>query len=322
MEGIEDLHLGSDVTMVPPVPATQTELLRVHDLGYLEELAAFCRSGGGELDQDTYATSQSWTVAITAAGAGLTAIEALRKRGEGVAFVPTRPPGHHALPDRAMGFCLVNNIAVSAAALVAVGERVLIVDWDVHHGNGTQAIFWDDPRVLYVSLHQAPLFPGTGRPAEIGGRAGLDRTVNIPLPAKATGDVVRHGFESVAVPVIEEFKPTWVLVSAGFDAHRSDPLADLALSSGDFADLAQLVSACAPRSGRLVLFLEGGYDLSALRMSVATTVGALLGCTYRPEASTSGGPGLELVERTRVERIESLRRSMIDARNQASDSWL
>jgi acetoin utilization deacetylase AcuC-like enzyme len=309
LAGVADLHLGSDLEVVPARAADRAELSRVHAPGYLDELAAFCLEGGGDLDPDTYATAGSWEAACLAAGAGLAAIEALHRRDEGVAFVTTRPPGHHALHDRAMGFCLLNNIAVAAAELTANGERVLIVDWDVHHGNGTQAIFWDDPNVLYVSTHEWPLFPGTGAAREVGGRHATGRTVNLPLPSGATGDVVRQALDVVAVPVIDEFKPTWVLVSAGFDAHRADPLAGLALSSGDFADLARVVADFAPSPGRLVLFLEGGYDLAALRGSVTATLSALLGGDHQPEDPTSGGPGREMVNQDRAARIAELRRS-------------
>ncbi len=211
-----------------------------------------------------------------------------------------------------MGFCLLNNVAVAAAALTAAGERVLIVDWDVHHGNGTQAIFWDDPGVLYVSTHQSPFYPGTGAADEVGGANAKGLTVNVPLPAGATGDVVRRALDVVAAPVIEAFAPTWVLVSAGFDAHRADPLADLALSGGDFAALARTVSAFAPRPGRLVMLLEGGYDLAGLRTSVAVTLGALTGADPTAptrelgEPPTSGGPGVELVDLAASVRARAL----------------
>ncbi|HEY6622193.1 MAG TPA: histone deacetylase [Acidimicrobiales bacterium] len=309
MEGIEDLHLGADLEMVAPYTAELDQLSLVHDADYLADLAAFCRAGGGNIDPDTFATADSWMVARQAAGAGLAALDALRAADDGVAFVAGRPPGHHALRDRAMGFCLLNNVAVAAAALAAGGERVLIVDWDVHHGNGTQAIFWDDPRVLYVSTHQWPLFPGSGEASEVGGPGALGLTVNVPLPPGATGDVVRRAIDEVARPTIEQFGPTWLLVSAGFDAHRADPLSALALSSGDFADLATLVAALAPRPGRLALFLEGGYDLEALRLSVASTLSALLGHPDQGEAATHGGPGMEEVERAVEDRIDSLRRA-------------
>jgi len=309
MAGIADLHLGTDLELVAPSLADLIQLTRVHSSAYLEQLAAFSQAGGGDLDPDTYATVDSWTIARQAAGAGLAAIDALRRADDGVAFVAARPPGHHALRHRAMGFCLLNNVAVAAAALTAVGERVLVVDWDVHHGNGTQAIFWNDPNVLYVSTHQWPLFPGSGAAHEVGGPDALGLTVNIPLPAGTTGDMVRRAIDDVAAPVIDEFVPTWVLVSAGFDAHRADPLAELALSSGDFAQLAKAVAALAPRSGRLVLFLEGGYDLGALRSSVTATLSALLGGADGTEAPTSGGPGSEQVRQARDARIQTLGRA-------------
>ena len=306
MSGIDDLHLGEDLRLVPPQPAVPEQLVRVHDLSYLNELALFCNGGGGDLDPDTYAEADSWSTALLAAGAGLTAVGELKRRGEGIAFVAARPPGHHASRDRAMGFCLLNNVAVTAAALAAEGERVLIVDWDVHHGNGTQSIFWDDPDVLYVSTHQWPAYPGTGRAAEVGGEAAPDRTVNVPVPPDATGDVLLRALDLIAAPVVARFEPTWVLVSAGFDAHRADPLADLALSSGDFAELARTVAGWVTGPGRLVLFLEGGYDLTALRGSVAATLSALLGGSYRAEAPTAGGPGTEAVDGALVKRAAAL----------------
>jgi acetoin utilization deacetylase AcuC-like enzyme len=299
MAGIGDLalELGDELELVAPEPAGIADLARVHSLAYLQRLEKFCRAGGGDLDPDTFARPDSWEAALLSAGAGLQAIEVQRQRDDGVAFVATRPPGHHALADRSMGFCLLNNVAVSAAALVADGERVLIVDWDVHHGNGTQALFWDDPSVLYVSTHQSPFYPGTGAADEVGGPGAPGLTVNVPLPAGATGDVVQRALDDVAGPVIDDFGPTWVLISAGFDAHREDPLANLALSSGDFAELARTVSAYAPRPGRIIGFLEGGYDLGALRSSVAATLGALTGvpASSTGERSTSGGPGVEFV---------------------------
>jgi acetoin utilization deacetylase AcuC-like enzyme len=298
MAGVADLapELGSELEIVAPVEASLEALSLVHSVDYLARLEQFCRAGGGRLDPDTFARPDSWQAALRAAGAGLQAIDLLRQRGEGVAFVAARPPGHHALADRSMGFCLLNNAAVAAATLVAAGERVLIVDWDVHHGNGTQAIFWDDPAVLYVSTHQSPFYPGTGAADEVGEGAGRGLTVNVPLPAGATGDVVRRALDEVAAPVIDSFAPTWVLVSAGFDAHRADPLADLALSSGDFADLTHMVAGYAPRPGRLVLLLEGGYSLKGLRSSVSATLAVLAGMRETAdERPTSGGPGVEFV---------------------------
>jgi acetoin utilization deacetylase AcuC-like enzyme len=303
MDGVRDLHLDDDITYVGAPEAELEALTRVHTTKYLNELESFCLQGGGDIDPDTYARSDSFAAARRAAGAGLEAIRTLELQGEGVAFVPMRPPGHHAEADRAMGFCLLNNIAVSAAALAAKGQRVLIVDWDVHHGNGTQSIFWDDPRVLYVSAHQWPLFPGTGRAEEVGGPSAVGLTVNIPLPRGATGDIVQSAFEQVARPVIGRFAPDWVLVSCGFDAHRADPLGELALSTGDFSQLARLVRSFAPGPGRLALFLEGGYSARALRSSTTAVLGALLDVQVGLEPPTSGGPGREAVASARTAQI-------------------
>ena len=295
MDGVRDLNLEDGINYVDPPEADLEALTRVHSTKYLDELESFCRQGGGDIDPDTYARSDSFAAARRAAGAGLASIRALELQGEGVAFIPARPPGHHAEADRGMGFCLLNNVAVSAAALAARGQRVLIVDWDVHHGNGTQSIFWDDPRVLYVSTHQWPLFPGTGSAQEVGGPNAAGLTVNIPLPRGATGDMVQCALEEVAHPVIDRFAPDWILVSCGFDAHRADPLGELALSTGDFAQLARLVSSFASRPGRLALFLEGGYSAQALRSSTTAVLGTLLDLDVVLEAPTSGGPGRDAV---------------------------
>jgi acetoin utilization deacetylase AcuC-like enzyme len=283
MAGIADLRM--DVLAVEPRLATIDEIARVHTPAYLDALA---HAGPGRLDPDTYLCAGSWEAARRAAGAGLTAVDVVASKTADIVFVAARPPGHHARPERAMGFCLLNNIAIAAAALKANGERVLIMDWDVHHGNGTQEIFWDDPAVLFVSTHQYPFYPGTGAADETGGPNAEGLTVNIPLPAGATGDVMRAGIELAAVPTIEKFAPTWVLVSAGFDAHRADPLADLRLSAGDFAVMSSLVRETAPN---MVMFLEGGYDFDAVRASVSAALGVFVG---RPssEAPTEGGPGM------------------------------
>jgi acetoin utilization deacetylase AcuC-like enzyme len=306
MKGVHDLHLGSDLVTVDVGPASREDLARVHSLRYLDELEAFSGRGGGALDPDTFVTSDSWDAACRAAGAGLAAVAELERRRDGVGFVAARPPGHHAVRSRGMGFCLLNNVAVTAASLVAGGARVAIVDWDVHHGNGTQEIFWDEPAVLYISTHQSPLYPGTGRPDEIGGARARGKTVNIPLPPGATGDVVSLAFSEVVAPAVDSFVPDWILVSCGFDAHRADPLAELALSSADFAALAATVQQLAPCGGRTVLFLEGGYDLQAVRRSTASTIGALVGDRTFPEDPTFGGPGADAVRAATMLRERAL----------------
>jgi acetoin utilization deacetylase AcuC-like enzyme len=301
LAGVHDAHLEDHVAFDDGRDATRDELMLVHDERYLDALAQFARDGGGRLDPDTVVAPGSFVAATRAAGCGLRAVEALTAGDADAAFVVVRPPGHHAVAARGQGFCLLNNVAVAAATLAARGERVLIVDWDVHHGNGTQDLFWDDPRVLFVSTHQHPAYPGTGRADETGGAHARGLTVNFPLPAGATGDVALAALDDVVAPVAEAFAPGWVLISAGFDAHRDDPLADLAWSAGDYAALAARVAEHAPAPGRTVAFLEGGYDFDALRASAGVTAAVLAGAeagTGDAERPTSGGPGRDVVART------------------------
>jgi acetoin utilization deacetylase AcuC-like enzyme len=302
LAGIADAHLDDAVSFDPGRDATRDELTRVHEARYVDALEQFARNGGGRLDPDTVVAPGSFAAATRAAGAGLRAAEALTDSEADAAFVVVRPPGHHAVAARGQGFCLFNNIAITAAALVARGERVVIVDWDVHHGNGTQDVFWDDPRVLFASTHQYPAYPGTGRSDETGGPHATGLTVNFPLPPGATGDVALAAVDDVVTPAAEAFAPTWVLISAGFDAHRADPLADLAWSAGDYGALAARVTALAPGPARTIAFLEGGYDFEALRASARATARSLAGVDASVadgERPTNGGPGREVVDRTR-----------------------
>ncbi len=291
---------GVDDALVALEPrrAERGELERVHAAPYLDAIERFCLAGGGDIDGDTTCSSDSWDAACFAAGAPLAAIEAL-DNGEGTsAFCAVRPPGHHATPTRAMGFCIVNNVAVAAAALAARGERVLVVDYDAHHGNGTQDTFYRDGRVLYCSFHEWPLYPGTGALTQTGEGAGLGTNLNFPLPAGTTGDVYLQGVDDVLAPLARVFDPTWLIVSAGFDAHRRDPITGLGLSAGDFALLTARLCELVP-PGRRLLVLEGGYDLQALADCTAAALAALEGIVHHPEEPTKGGPGHQVVDAAR-----------------------
>ena len=280
--------------VVAPREATRAELGRVHDADYLAAVEAFCAAGGGALDADTSVSRGSWATALRAAGAVLDAVDALKAGTTQVAFAANRPPGHHAEYDRAMGFCLFNNVAVGAAALAAEGERVAIVDWDVHHGNGTQRMFYDRADVFYVSTHQAPLYPGTGHLLERGTGAGAGTNLNVPFPPGTAGTAFRAAFDDVILPELERFAPDWLLISAGFDAHRADPLADLELTAADYADLTRRLMTLVP-TGRVAVVLEGGYDLDAITMGVGATLSTLIGGAYRPEPASSGDTGMGAV---------------------------
>lgn len=241
------------------------------------------------LDPDTVVSAASYDIALLSAGGAVRAVRAVlegKPGGPTAAFAAVRPPGHHALPERGMGFCLFNNVACAAmsAHLDWGRSRVLILDWDVHHGNGTQAVFYGSRTVLYISLHQEHWYPGTGALEETGEGDGVGFTVNIPLPAGTGNQGYRHVFEEVVLPVTEAFAPELLLISAGYDAHDGDPLGGMALTSAGFRNLTELVMAT--QSKPVVAVLEGGYDLHHLTASVVATLGALAGVSA-PAAMTA-----------------------------------
>ncbi len=253
-----------------PRPATRDELERVHDGGYLDRLAATA-GRAAMLDADTYTSPESMEIAALAAGAAVQAVEHALDHRE-PAFALVRPPGHHAEADKAMGFCFYNNAAIAAAAARARGvARVAIVDIDVHHGNGTQRMFYDDPSVLYISTHQFPFYPGTGAADEAGVRDGAGFTVNVPLEAGAADADYYLACTAVVVPVLEQFAPQLTLVSAGYDAHERDPLASMRLTTEGYFSVVAAISSLAKKHGALALVTEGGYDLAALQACLETS---------------------------------------------------
>jgi acetoin utilization deacetylase AcuC-like enzyme len=256
-------------------PATRAELELAHAPGYLDALERTVGKGGaGWLDPDTFYSDGSWTAALCAAGATVDLALAVSSGtlANGAAFV--RPPGHHATRDRAMGFCLLNNVAVAAAKLRTLGKRVAIFDWDVHHGNGTEAIFDEESDVLYCSTHEWPQYPGTGLADYIGTGRGAGFTVNVPLPRGTRPDAYLAAYRARIKPAIADFQPDVILVSAGFDAHVDDPLGGLKLDDDTFEILTRDMLAICPR---VAVVLEGGYDLDALASSSVRVVQTLLG---------------------------------------------
>ncbi len=268
--------------VVEPRLATEEELARVHDRDYL----GMIRETAGRavaLDPDTYTSTDTYEVALLAAGAAVSAVDHVLDGGRGArALAMMRPPGHHAERNRAMGFCLFNNVAIAAAHARARGlSRVAIVDYDVHHGNGTQWTFYEDPSVLFVSSHQFPFYPGTGAANEMGRAAGTGFTVNLPIEAGGTDADHDRVYLAAALPVLRQFKPELILVSAGFDAHMDDPLGGMRVTAQEFGRLTALIAAVADEccQGRVVAVTEGGYDLKALAASLRATIAALAGDT-------------------------------------------
>ena len=262
--------------VVAPVAASDADLARVHTAAYVENITSTA-GRTVRLDPDTWASPESEAVARLAVGAGIVAVDhALDQGGAAVAFV--RPPGHHAERERAMGFCLYDNVAVAAAHARSRGsKRIAVVDYDVHHGNGTQWMFYDDPTVLFVSTHQYPFYPGTGAADDVGTGSGAGFTVNVPLPAGAGDGDYDLVFQEVVLPVLDDFGPDLVLVSAGYDAHARDPLGGMRVSTAGYTRMTTMLRLFADRrcEGRLVAVTEGGYDLEALDECLTSTLRVL-----------------------------------------------
>lgn len=285
---LEARGLREHMLELAPREATDEELLRVHRQSLLDAVEHAAERGAW-LDPDTYTTAESVGIARRAVGGLLVAVEAVRRGEADNAFVAMRPPGHHATPDRPMGFCLYNNVAVAAAALLADGvERLAILDWDVHHGNGTQDAFASDPRVLYVSTHAAPFYPGTGAIEE----RGAGNVVNVPLPHGAGDAAFLAAYEQVAMPALDRHQPQFILVSSGWDAHARDPLGSLAVTTWGYTRAATLAVEAAQRlcAGRIVVALEGGYDTHALAWCASGLVEVLLGDEPTPDPEPGDVP--------------------------------
>ena len=274
VEHLKQTDVWQELTHIQPAPASEKDICAVHTLEHVQFVKQTCEQGGGMLDEgDTHVVRGSFDVALLAAGAVNHAIDAVLTKKVHAAFCAVRPPGHHAERERSMGFCLFNNVAVGAhyAQRKHGLKKVAILDWDVHHGNGTQHIFEDDPTVLYISLHQYPFYPGTGARDERGIGRGNGFTLNFPFPAGTGESRYIDAFTEEILPTLQKYKPDLLLISAGFDAHKDDPLGGMRLTEESFARMTTFVKSIAP----VVSVLEGGYNLDAMARSVEAHVRAL-----------------------------------------------
>ena len=281
LQVLEKYQMLARLTSIAAAPITPERLERVHERQYVEQVQRLAERGGGHLDMDTYVRAASYEAARMAAGGLVEATRAVLEGEVDNAFALVRPPGHHALRARGMGFCLFNNVAIAARYALAEQnlDRILIVDFDVHHGNGTQAEFDGDPAVMYISTHQYPYYPGTGHWSEMGHGQGKGNLINVPLSGGVGDEGFAHIFQEIVGPAAWRFQPQLILVSAGYDAHWDDPLASMQLSVGGYTAIARALKALAEElcAGRLVFTLEGGYHMEALAYSILNTFAVLLG---------------------------------------------
>ncbi len=278
---LEKKELILSLKKIQPYPAAVEWLEVVHDPRYIKMVERICKDGGGMLDPDTHVGSESYQVALLAAGGVMSAVDAVMNKKIKNAFCAIRPPGHHAERDKAKGFCIFNNVAIGARYVQKKFglKKVLIVDWDVHHGNGTQNIFLDDPSVFYFSIHQFPYYPGSGSENETGEGEGGGFTFNMPMFA-GSGDLEYiEAFQNILYPVALKFSPEFIFISAGFDAHKEDPLAGINISEAGYKKMTQVITKLASEccEGRLVSVLEGGYNFRSLSVSVEKHIRALMG---------------------------------------------
>jgi acetoin utilization deacetylase AcuC-like enzyme len=297
--------------LLPPRPASQSEIELCHAPNYVKLVESTASLSRYALDGDTVTSQESFNVALLATGGFLRLLDSVAARESSNGFAMVRPPGHHALRNQAMGFCLFNTIAIGAQYLKTAhgAKRIAIVDWDVHHGNGTQDAFYNDPSVLFISTHQYPFYPGTGGIAEVGEKAGMGYTLNVPLPSGCGDAEYGRVFRDIVVPAVARFAPEWILISAGFDPHRRDPLAGMNVTEHGFSMMSRAMLQLAETycGGKIAFLLEGGYDLAALKSSVAGVLETL----QRPPvddklAAAVGGEKIDPVIRAVLKTHEQL----------------
>ena len=291
MRKLEEAGITEKIKRITPKKASKEQIMYVHTGDYIEKVEAICKESGGMLDPDTPLCRDTYEIALLSAGGVIKAVDEVMDNSNQLKhiFALIRPPGHHATRNRGMGFCIFNNIAIAAQHLKGKYgvKRILIVDWDVHHGNGTQELFYDDPSVLYFSTHQYPHYPGTGWIDEVGKGEGEGFTVNIPLPAATDDAGYLYAIKNILVPIAIDFSPEFVLVSAGFDAHIADYLAAMKVKSSGFGLFTDVIKEIAKKNskGRIVMALEGGYNLEAIAESALSVFNSLLAIRSRPQKS-------------------------------------